>query len=109
MSCTTSSDDDDAPPPQSSGVFTRSGSGGRGAANAAFADEAAQLLQAEQRLTRAVAEQTRLTQALESRLVRRGRARRQNCAKPHLSAPPALRPRRPRPAGTGTAARRSLR
>ena len=47
MSCTTSSDDDDAPPPQSSGVFTRSGSGGRGAANAAFADEAAQLLQAE--------------------------------------------------------------
>ena len=80
MSRTTSSDDDDAPQPQSSGMFTRTGSGGsRGAApvSAAFSDEMAQLLQAEQRLTHAVAEQSRLMQALETRLVRRGG---QNCA-----------------------------
>jgi hypothetical protein len=82
MSRTTSSDDDDAPQPQpqSSGVFTRMGSGGsRGAApvSAAFSDEVAQLMQAEQRLTHAVAEQTRLMQALETRLVRR---RGENCA-----------------------------
>ena len=82
MSRTTSSDDDDAPQPQpqSSGMFTRTGSGGsRGAAavSAAFSDEMAQLLQAEQRLTHAVAEQTRLMHALETRLVRRSR---QNCA-----------------------------
>ena len=80
MSRTTSSDDEDAPQPQSSGVFTRSGSGGsRGSApvSAAFSDELAQLMQAEQRLTRAVAEQTRLMQALETRLVRRSG---ENCA-----------------------------
>lgn len=80
MSRTTSSDDDDAPQPQSSGMFTRTGSGGsRGAApnSASFSDELAQLLQAEQRLTHAVAEQTRLMQALETRLVRRSG---QNCA-----------------------------
>ena len=81
MSRTTSSDDEDAPQRQSSGVFTRSGSGGsRGAAapvSAAFSDEMAQLMQAEQRLTRAVAEQTRLMQALETRLVRRSD---ENCA-----------------------------
>jgi hypothetical protein len=82
MSRTTSDDDDFAPPPpQTSGVFTRTGSGGRSSASApagSFGDEMQQLLQAEERLTRTVAEQTRLMVALEARLVRSGL----NCANP---------------------------
>ena len=87
MSRTTSDDDDDVPPPppQTSGVFTRTGSGTRRTSSpgdGALGDDLAQMLQAEQRLTRAVAEQTQLMRALEARLVRRAAGRRENCGNP---------------------------